>query len=593
MEIDSPDSNRTKRGNENFAETSGNKSPKNTEFGPSTVSNTTIRLAQESTAIINDNMITDILESNTRVPNEPKTLFEFFSYIFSPNTKNDNGNDIDDDMFDAFVNSINKMPQDEVCKPLPDVKKGGGYTVNDIDLNQQIYINNEPDNIYIIKSKDQNNQTIAIQQIDDVSNKKSIPITAIYNIINFNPESLHINQKFIDKINRINPSKFDNNINGLILKIKYYRIKIIICKIKIKLYEKNLDNQDKLTAFSNEKNNLTEYTTLLNQTIEELTNIGIQRENDITKFFINVVNQFRSFYGIGALNNALDFFNNITFNIFLPGEKKDYVIRKYITMMDIISIIGVAGTFETIGLTTQFKNPFNGRIITTTWWIYSGIKSFIAIIPNGVTTAFLKYGLLPCIGCYVIGNFDTIVLVGKNLVTETSTFFQNVLCAMGYLNDGYGVNRIEEDEDDQATVISNISIVSTTTMTTIKTNSTFDLKSIESLYKTPILVGYSLAEYSDELTNDLKLITQNNSVLASSQASQASLASTISSQNSYGSPPPSPLGGKIKRSRITKKHKRITIRRSKRSKKMKGGKRTRSTKKRRVVRRRKHNTKKY
>lgn len=43
-------------------------------------------------------------------------------------------------------------------------------------------------------------------------------------------------------------------------------------------------------------------------------------------------------------------------------------------------------------------------------------------------------------------------------------------------------------------------------------------------------------------------------------------------------------GGKIKRSRITKKHKRITIKRSKRSK---------STKKRRVVRRRKHNTKKY
>jgi len=592
MEIESPDSNRTKRGNENFAETSGNKSPKNTEFGPSTVSNTTIRLAQESATIINDKIITDILDGTTTVPNEPKTLLGFFSYIFSPNTKNDNGNDIDDDMFDAFVNSINQMPQDEVCKPLPDVKKRGEYTVNDIDLNQQIYINNEPDNIYIIKSKDQINQTIAIQQIDDVSNKKIIPITAIDNIINFNPKSLHINQQFIDKINRINPSNFDDNINGLILKVKYYRIKIIICKIKIKLYE---NNTDKLDALSNEKNNLTEYTILLNQTIEDLTNIGItQRENDITKFFINVVNQFRSFYGIGALNNALDFFNNITFNIFLPGVKKDYVIRKYITMMDIISIIGVAGTFETIGLITQLKNPLNGRIITTTWWIYSGIKSFIAIIPNGVSTACLKYGLLPCIGCYVIGNFDTIFLVvGKNLVTKTSTFFQNVLCAMGYLNDDYGVNRIEEVEDDQATVISNISIVSMatmTTMTTIKTNSTFDLRSIESLYQTPILVGYSLVDYSDELTNDLKLITQNNSVL---ESSQASLASTISSQNSYGSRPTSPLGGKIKRSRITKKHKRITIRRSKRSKKMKGGKRTRTTKKRRVVRRRKHNTKKY
>lgn len=79
---------------------------------------------------------------------------------------------------------------------------------------------------------------------------KIIPITAIDNIINFNPKSLHINQQFIDKINRINPSKFDDNINGLILKVKYYRIKIIICKIKIKLYE---NNTDKLDALSNEK----------------------------------------------------------------------------------------------------------------------------------------------------------------------------------------------------------------------------------------------------------------------------------------------------------------------------------------------------
>jgi hypothetical protein len=64
----------------------------------------------------------------------------------------------------------------------------------------------------------------------------------------------------------------------------------------------------------------------------------------------------------------------------------------------------------------------------------------------------------------------------------------------------------------------------------------------------------------------------------------------IATQDSISSPE---RGGKIKRSRITKKHKRITIRRSKRSKKMKGGKRTRSTKKRHIGRRRKHNTKKY
>jgi len=601
MEIESPNSNRTKRSSDLPLDNT-EKSPKaseNAAFGPSTMLNINKR-AQESAAIINDNMITDILDGTTTVPNEPKTLFGFFSYIFSPNTKKDNENDIDDDMFDAFVNSINQMPQDEVCKPLPDVKKSGGYTVNDIVLGQQIYIKND-DNIYIIKEINENKQTITIQQIENNSIiKENIPISDIDNIINFNPESLHINQNFIDKINRINPSKFDDNINGLILKIKYYRTKIIICKIKIKLYQ---NNTDKLDALNNENLNLINYTGLLNQTIKDLTNIGItQRENDITKFFINVVNQFRSFYGIGALNNALDFFNNITFKIFLPEENKDSVIRKYITMLDIISIIGVAGTFETIGLITQLKNPLNGRIITTTWWIYSGIKSFIAIIPNGVTTAFLKYGLLPCIGCYVIGNFDTIFLVGTTFVTKTSTFFQNVLCAMGYLNDEYG---IEEVEDDQATVnsiITSVSITSTGTMNTINTiitKSTFDLKSIESLYQTPILVGYNqtpiLVGYSDELTNDLKLITQNNSVLESSQASQASLASTISSQNSYGSPPQSPeRGGKnIKRSRITKKHKRITIRRSKRSKKMKGGKRTRTTKKRRVVRRRKHNTKKY
>lgn len=84
MEIESPDSNRTKRGNENFAETSGNKSPKNTEFGPSTVSNTTIRLAQESATIINDKIITDILDGTTTVPNEPKTLLGFLAIFFHP-----------------------------------------------------------------------------------------------------------------------------------------------------------------------------------------------------------------------------------------------------------------------------------------------------------------------------------------------------------------------------------------------------------------------------------------------------------------------------------------------------------------------------
>ena len=207
----------TKRGSITY-QNNPSKSPKpseNATFGPSTMLNIN-KQAQDSATIINDNMITNILNDTNKDLIKPTTLFGFFSYIFSPNTKNNNGDDIDDDMFDDFVTSINQMPEDEVCKPLPDVKKDGGYTVNDIDLNQQIYINDEPDNIYIIKSI--NGQNINIQQIDKVSNEKTIPITAIDNIINFNPESLHINQKFIDNINTINPNDFGDNEKGLILK---------------------------------------------------------------------------------------------------------------------------------------------------------------------------------------------------------------------------------------------------------------------------------------------------------------------------------------------------------------------------------------
>jgi len=124
MEIESPNSNRTKRSSDLPLDNT-EKSPKasdNAAFGPSTMLNINER-AQESAAIINDNMITDILTGTNKDLIKPTTLLGFFSYIFSPNTKKDNGNDIDDDMFDAFVSSIDEMPDHEVCEPLPHVKK--------------------------------------------------------------------------------------------------------------------------------------------------------------------------------------------------------------------------------------------------------------------------------------------------------------------------------------------------------------------------------------------------------------------------------------------------------------------------------------
>jgi len=472
-----------------------------------------------------------------------------------------------------YFNMLNDTP--DTCSNLPDVKKDN-YTFEELSEGQQIYVSGKENEniIYIIKKKN-NDNTITIQQntINEMTEDYIISADKVENIININPASLHIDPTYLAKINITDPNSFNNNTKeGLILKIKYYKTKITICRIKLKKYEndKNDPRTDNAVAESNEIENLIKYTEKLQETIEELANISEEQSINID----DIKKVFRGLYGIGNVSNALDIFNNNIFTTFFKLDvKKDVIIRNYIILMDCLSVIGVAGIVESTNLLLKGTDPRSG-------WVYFCIETFIkniyTTIPQPIKDGFINYALLPCISYYLFTNMDTLYLFTNDSLT---TFFDYILCGLNKVrilnNEGdVGINRIDEDDD--------ASSVYESTITTIKSISTFpSLSSIQTLNvfdfdkKIPITTSYG-----KELTEDLGIITQNNSVMEKDDDHEFPF-------ESY------PEGGKIKRSRMTKKQKRMTIRRSKRSKKMKGGKRTRSTKKRRVVRRRKHNTKKY
>lgn len=478
-----------------------------------------------------------------------------------------------------YFNMLNDTP--DTCANLPDVKKNN-YTFEELSEGQQIYITGEKEIIYIIKEKNDENKTIKIQQnnINRIDESNIISADKVENIININPDSLHIDPTYLAKINITDPKYFGNTKDGLILKIKYYKTKITICRIKLKKYASVPG--DNVVAEKNENDNLTEYKRLLNETIQELASISDEQSITID----DIKKNFRGLYGIGNMSNALDIFNNNIFTTFFNlGVNKDVIIRKYIILMDCLSVIGIAGIVESTNLLLNGTDPRSG-------WVYFCINAFITnisiIITPSMKTVFINNALLPCISYYLCTNMDTLYLITDKSVnsftSSLTTFFNYILC---------GLNNASEDQnnDDETMITENTSVVSEVSEKTVNslnsniTASTFpSLSSIESLYNSQDVTDDhdddNVKTYGKALTHDLEIITQNNSVLELSQTS------TIPSQSSQGS-----LGGKIKRSRVTKKHKRMTIRGSKKSKKMKGGKRTQSTKKRRVVRRKKHNTK--
>lgn len=473
----------------------------------------------------------------------------------------------------------------DTCPNLPDVKKVVN-TNKDLSVGQQIYVKGSED-IYIITAIANNNNTdITIKPVNTIATRindnqdtddddATININLIENIININPDSLHIDPNYLAKINTTNANDFDNNTKeGLILKIKYYKTKITICRIKITRY--NTVPSDNPLAKQNEERNLKTYQDNLNETIQTLATISDSRQ---VNFINDIKKVFRGLYGIGNMSNTLDFFNDNIFKFFfgeIDPETKDVIIKKYIILMDCLSVIGIAGIVNSTNLLLNGRDPRSG-------WVYFCINAFITnisiIIPLPIKDVFVNYALLPCISYYLCTNMDTLYLITNNSLAK---FFEYILCGLNkvrILNNesnnesNVGVNRIDEDDDND-----DASSVSGSTITTIKSISTFPSLSIQSLYNSQ-LVEDDEKTYSGVLTDDLELITQNNSVYSNN-----------SSLSSYTSPPSSPRrGGKIKRSRMTKKHKRMTIRGSKKSKKMKGGKRTRSTKKRRVVRKKKYN----
>jgi hypothetical protein len=309
--------------------------------------------------------------------------------------------------------------------------------------------------------------------------------------------------------------------------------------------------------------------------------------------------QFREFYGIGTFNNALDFFNSITFNMFFNGENKDRIINGYITLMDIISITGVCGIIESLNLLTQFKPITQGIIFKTACIVFSGVSSFvnIYIIPNIrlsntiLSKNFISYVLLPCIGAYIIVNMDSV----KTIVTNNKDALYNYSTAILYGLNSYD-NIARTKQNDDVSVRSENSIASiVSSINNIKSNDQAFWESESGKFIFNAIRSdnsYARVIYNND---DIMYfdVDDNSTIATNNSQSQNTIITQDSIIPDYNSDSEN-KGGK-KKYRVTKKHKRINIGRSKKSKKMKGykkSKKTRSTKKRRVILK-KHNTKKY
>uniref|UniRef100_A0A6C0E2X6 Uncharacterized protein n=1 Tax=viral metagenome TaxID=1070528 RepID=A0A6C0E2X6_9ZZZZ len=484
-------------------------------------------------------------------------LFKAFKNIFY--------NDEDDEDVDNVQIYFNSLgDNDNICHTLP-------VETVDYKIGQLIHIKGGDNTIYLINNIQDNNNINIVSTIDN-KNSKNITQNEILNIININPDTLFIDRDYLKKIEETNPNTF-NDTDKLLLKIKYYKSKIAISKIKLKIFEK----EAKLVEKNNETVNISAYEELLETALEELTNIPNKETND-DEYINYIKNRFRQFYGINTINNAINLLNNALSAFGIKEVDKDKILNKYILLCDRISFVSIIS----IPLAYRFKI------------IRSCIYCFCVFVKTVISDKFVIINIiLPLTTYYLYTNMDTTYLVVKNGAYFIKDILSSILCQISTLFYQEELVVVEEEEEEEdASQRSNTTETSYNALT-IYSDSTFpsltSIKSLNELYdKTVINNGNKIDNIGDIIR------TQNNSVLESSQASIiSSQASTISSQKSYESRPTSPLGGKIKRSRITKKHKRITIRRSKRSKKMKGGKRTRTTKKRRVVRRRKHNTKKY
>ena len=163
--------------------------------------------------------------------------------------KNDYLSDEDDEFFDNFIRSINNLPDVDSVQKLPDVNS------SDIAVGSEIYLKSykyntmgNPDPIFIVENINtfgnyNEFQIKKISNLDDpnVPSTLTIKIEDIYNVININPQSLHINKQFKDRLDRTVERDFSNDRKGIISTVKYLRQRIVISKIKIKIYKKQLE----------------------------------------------------------------------------------------------------------------------------------------------------------------------------------------------------------------------------------------------------------------------------------------------------------------------------------------------------------------
>lgn len=451
---------------------------------------------------------------------------------------------------DTIPESKNRMDDSNLTFSLTDLRIGKQIRIfnenynseRERDINRYI----DRDIYVIVNISDRNNIEIK-STVNDTN--KTIPLDRIFNIVNINPESLYIDDDFLERIQTIDPN-YLNNKDALKLAFKQQ----LIAKLKAKKY--NTTEGDSLIEYNNEKTNIESKQDTINMLLNDIS--IIKNDVDIVAGIKYIRTELKGLYHIKYFKAILDALNL---------DKDDTILNNYIFLCECLSVTVIAGALEA-GFTTHS-------------WIYIVLHNFIKFITS--STTINHYIILPAITIYLYTNLDTIFLSVNTTINKITQLVSTILCSIST------INRIEGNIDD------NITESYKSSNNTIHSLSTFpSMSSLESLYNSQIVIDINDENnektYSEALTHDLEIITQDNSVYSNN-----------SSLESYTSPPPSqplsrptsPLGGKIKRSRVTKKHKRITIRRSKKSKKIKGGKRTRTTKKRRVVRRRKHNTKKY
>ena len=486
--------------------------------------------------------------------------------------------DDDDDYDDESVAEYFK--QIDQCEKLPDailfqesieVQKMNLKVGKQIRIFKDIDRHIDPD-IYVITAINKDPNTNLITNIDIISTfdntiTKNIELKDIHNIVNINPESLYIDKNFLDRITTTDP----NNLTP-VTKLKYELHKATIAFIRQKKF--GAENADALVAFQEETFNIAKAEGNIILLKDEISNLPNNQNNSIYTLIeqlkniaLDPIKRTTDCYYIQYLNTALNYLR-------LSAETKDYLLNNYIFLCECLSATVIAGAIQ-LGFTRRT-------------WIFNILYIFLERIHN--IPGINDYIITPTITLYLYTNMDTIYLSTNYLINGINELLSIILCSITTAIDTIQNNNNNNDNDTIASQGSNITIATNSSSKTLITLSTFpSMKSLESLYDSQNVNDINDDDkektYSEALTNDLKIITQGNSVLGSSQNS-----SLESYPSSYGSD--DRIGGKIKNTRITKKHKRITIRRSKRSKKMKGGKRSRSTKKRHVGRRRKHNTKK-